>query len=67
MFDIVYFVTPSRSPERSEGASEGFRFFAEPVLSGGRFFATLRMTESMGGLKMTESEEVRMTGSEGLE
>jgi len=32
-------------------ASEGsLRFFAEPVLSGMRFFATLRMTES-GGLR----------------
>ena len=41
---LVYFVTLSDS--------EGSRFFAEPVLSGTRFFATLRMTRSEG-LRMT--------------
>jgi len=40
----------SRSPELSEGTSQGF--FAEPVLSGVRFFATLRMTRGEG-LRMT--------------
>jgi len=40
-------VTLSRSSERSEEASEGSQgFFAEPVLSVVRFFATLRMTHS---------------------
>jgi len=49
---LVYFVTLSRSSERSEEASEG-----------SRFFATLRMTRSEG-LRMTRGEgfRVRMTG-----
>jgi len=45
-------------PERSEG--EGSRLFAEPVLSGVRFFATLRMT-GREGRRMT-GEGFRMTG-----
>jgi hypothetical protein len=55
----VPFVTLSRSPEQSEGASEGSkrtrRFFPEPVLSDMRFFASLRMTRSEG-LRMTKQE-----------
>ncbi|MBA7503467.1 hypothetical protein ES706_02078 [subsurface metagenome] len=45
MNEVVYFVTLS--------GSEGSRFFAEPVLSGVRFFAMLRMTRGEG-LRMTD-------------
>lgn len=53
----------SRSPELSEGTSQ--RFFAEPVLSIARSFATPRMT-GREGLRMTSPFPVTLNEVKGL-